>query len=272
MSIFKICKHCGSRFEITDKDLEFYEKVSPIFDSPYPSDSPPQWGGIKGGAKDLWNWKVKHLIPSPTLCPDCRLQRRLLWRNERSLYKRKCDATGENIISIYSPDKDYKVYNNEFWWSDKWDALNYSRDYDFSKTFFEQFNVLLIDVPHSNLFITWVSENSPYINCAWWNTWAKNCYLIFNSWNCEDSSYLHWTIWCKNSYDCYFSNQVENCYELTNCFNCYKLFFSENTYNCSESYFLKNCEGCNNCIWCINLKNKKYCIFNKQYSKEEFLS
>jgi hypothetical protein len=27
----KICKHCNSSFEITDKDLEFYEKVSPTF-------------------------------------------------------------------------------------------------------------------------------------------------------------------------------------------------------------------------------------------------
>jgi hypothetical protein len=27
----KICKHCDSSFEITDKDLDFYEKVSPVF-------------------------------------------------------------------------------------------------------------------------------------------------------------------------------------------------------------------------------------------------
>jgi hypothetical protein len=27
----KICKHCKSSFEITDKDLEFYEKISPSF-------------------------------------------------------------------------------------------------------------------------------------------------------------------------------------------------------------------------------------------------
>ena len=27
----KNCKHCESKFEITDKDLEFYEKVSPVF-------------------------------------------------------------------------------------------------------------------------------------------------------------------------------------------------------------------------------------------------
>jgi hypothetical protein len=29
----KTCKHCNSNFEITDKDLEFYEKISPVFTS-----------------------------------------------------------------------------------------------------------------------------------------------------------------------------------------------------------------------------------------------
>jgi hypothetical protein len=28
----KVCKHCDSSFEITDKDMEFYEKISPVFD------------------------------------------------------------------------------------------------------------------------------------------------------------------------------------------------------------------------------------------------
>ena len=30
----KKCKHCGGSFDITDKDLLFYEKVSPSFPSP----------------------------------------------------------------------------------------------------------------------------------------------------------------------------------------------------------------------------------------------
>gem|GEM_PF-1053281 len=30
----KTCKNCKAKFEITDNDLEFYEKVSPVFSSP----------------------------------------------------------------------------------------------------------------------------------------------------------------------------------------------------------------------------------------------
>jgi hypothetical protein len=39
----KVCKQCNLKFEITDKDLEFYEKVSPIF--PRPPLTPPYKGG-----------------------------------------------------------------------------------------------------------------------------------------------------------------------------------------------------------------------------------
>ena len=81
----KVCKKCSSNFDITDFDLEFYKKVSPKF-----------------------NWE-KFQIPAPTFCPDCRQQRRLSFRNERNLYKRKCDATEKEIISIYSPDKKYLI-------------------------------------------------------------------------------------------------------------------------------------------------------------------
>jgi hypothetical protein len=73
----KICKHCQSSFEITDKDLELYDKISPSFPSP---------DSLVSGLKKIQ-------IPSPTLCPDCRQQRRLSFRNERNLYRRKCDAT-----------------------------------------------------------------------------------------------------------------------------------------------------------------------------------
>jgi len=116
----KTCKHCGASFDITDKDMEFYEKVSPVFTNFNPGVS-----FLTPGLKLLESGKIKYLIPSPTLCPDCRQQRRLTFRNERKLYKRKCDFSGKDIISIYSPDKPYKVYEMDFWLSDKWDALNY---------------------------------------------------------------------------------------------------------------------------------------------------
>ena len=92
----KVCKKCNTSFEITDKDLEFYEKISPIFD-----------------------WK-KYLIPSPTLCPDCRQQRRLAFLNQVSLYKNKCLECWKDIISRFSVKSWKKNFCNECWSKEDW--------------------------------------------------------------------------------------------------------------------------------------------------------
>lgn len=139
----KNCVLCQSEFSITDKDLEFYKKVSPKFK----------------------NSDINTEIPTPTHCPTCRQRRRLAFRNERKLYTRKCDATGKNIISIYSPDKPYKVYDQKLWWSDKRDALDYGRSFDFNRSFSEQFQELMKEVPKMNLSIE-IQENSEYANYA----------------------------------------------------------------------------------------------------------
>jgi hypothetical protein len=70
----------GEPFAIFQSDLDFYEKVSPIY----------------GGKK--------YLLPTPTLCPEERWRRRLLFKNERALFKNTCALTGKPIISIHAPD------------------------------------------------------------------------------------------------------------------------------------------------------------------------
>ena len=236
----KTCKHCNSNFEITDKDLEFYDKFSPIF-----------------------NWK-KYQIPTPTLCPDCRQQRRLSFRNERNLYKRKCDATGKNIISIYSPDKEIKVYEQSFWWSDNWNPLDYGIDFDFSKSFFEQFSNLLKKVPQQN--VVWDNnENSSYCNLVADN---KNCYLISESSNNEYCYYGYWLQKCKYCIDSGFMHECDYCYESENCYNCYNSSYLFNCKNCTDSFFMEDCIWCKKCLWCVNLVDKKYYIFNKKYESE----
>jgi hypothetical protein len=239
----KSCKLCQASFDITDKDLEFYEKVSPTF------------------------WWKKYIIPSPTLCPICREQRRFSARNERHLYKRKCDGTGNDILSIYSPDKKCTVYASDYWWSDAWDPLTYGRDFDFSRPFFEQFHELVLQVPLLNLL--WANNhNSEYINLT---ADCKNCYIVMESSNDEDCYYGYWLQQSKNCCDCSFIHQCENSYEIQNCFNCYNLLYSNNCEDCSDSWYINDCKGCKNCFFCVNLVNQEYCILNKQYSKEEYM-
>ncbi|MDD5769471.1 MAG: hypothetical protein PHE25_00740 [Candidatus Gracilibacteria bacterium] len=243
----KTCKQCNSSFEITDRDLEFYEKVSPSF----------------GGKK--------YNISSPTLCPDCRQQRRLSFRNERNLYKRKCDSCSLECISMYSQDKkDYKIYCQDCWWNDNWDPLEYGKDFNFEKGFFEQFGNLTKEVPKVCLTNTYkANENSQYVNYI---INAKNSYLCFGGGVIENVYYSNFSLRCNDCLDIYSCDNCENCYESSNCRNCYKTFYSANSNNCENCYFLENCEGCSHCIGCKNISNKKYYVFNKQVDKEEFES
>ncbi len=238
----KNCKKCLENFEITNEDLEFYKKISPKFDG-----------------------KVFE-IPSPTLCPECRQQRRLSFRNERNLYKRKCDATWESIVSIYSPDKELKIYSSDFWWSDKWDALDYWIEFDFSKTFFEQFKNLQLEVPRISLF-SQRTIDSQYTNQSYDN---KECYMSYAIWNCDRVFYSNSTTFTNVSIDVSYTKNSEKLYECNDCNNCFNSKFSSYSNNIRNSIFCLNCDNCSYCIWCVGLNNKDYCIFNKQYSKDEY--
>ena len=229
----KQCKQCQSSFEITNADRDFYEKVD---------------------------------VPEPTLCPNCRARRRLSWRNERHLYITKSALSGKRVLSIISPDKPYKVYDSKEWWSDDFNPLDYGRDFDFSRPFFEQFNDLLKEVPHMNL------TESNNENCGYCHLTAncKHCYMINESSNNEDCIYGYWLQKCIGCTDSSFSHDCRYCYEIDNCYNCYNLKWSSDCRGSSDSYFLKNCIGCKNCFGCINLHQKDYCIYNEQKSKEEY--
>jgi hypothetical protein len=42
--------------------------------------------------------------------------------------------------------------------------------------------------------------------------------------------------------------------------------------NSHDITYCDNCHACQDCFGCIGLRNKKYCIFNKQYEKESYLA
>lgn len=229
------CKQCNQSFDITDWDRQFYAKMD---------------------------------VPEPIFCPNCRQQRRLSYANQINLYKRKCDATGEDVISHYHKDSPLKVFKQDYWMSDKHEGLDYGRDFDFNRPFFEQWRELADDVPRPALYgALMFNENSEYVNYAGYN---KNCYMIFDSdynWDCYYSLGLNKS---KSCADCFRSKECELCYECIDCYQSYKLFYSQDSDNCSNSAFLKNCIGCKHCFMCSNLKNKEYYIFNQKFDKEKY--
>ncbi len=238
------CRHCKQQFNVAEDDLAFLDRISPTFAG------------------------TKFPIPPPTLCPQCRQQRRLTFNNERSLYQRVCDQSGEKMISIYSPGKRNKVYNMPYWWSKEWDALDFGRDFDFTRPFFEQFGELLRDVPHPSLQTNYLlDENSEYTNFAGSD---KNCYLIFHADYNRDCYYGYGVKKCESCVDIYNVFDSELCYECIDCRNCYNLRYSQNCESSYESAFLHSCIGCKNCFCCMNLHQKEFCVFNEQLSPTDY--
>ncbi|MCX6733089.1 MAG: hypothetical protein NTV98_06135, partial [Candidatus Roizmanbacteria bacterium] len=208
--------------------------------------------------------KIK--VPAPTFCPDCRIVRRMTWRNERTLYKRKCDATGKDIITMFSPEQPVVVYERDYWWSDKWDQLSSGKDYDFAKPFFQQFKELFEKAPLPNL------ANSNSINSEYGNHNAdvKNCYLVYASYKNEDLAYCYGMVDCKNSYDVYLGMNFEQCYDDTLGGGMNRVLFSYDSDESVNCAFLHACKNMIDSLGCINLRNKSNCIFNQQYTKEEY--
>ncbi|TSC80472.1 MAG: Uncharacterized protein G01um101425_126 [Candidatus Peregrinibacteria bacterium Gr01-1014_25] len=236
------CKQCSAAFEVTSGDRTFLENVSPVFQG------------------------KKEIILPPTLCPDCRTQRRLLFRNDLTLYHRKSDLTGKQIVSMYAPDKPYTVYDQDEWWSDQWDERSYGRPFDFSRTFAEQFADLNNVVPHMSLFTT-NAENSYYTNHS---LNARNTYLIAGATDIEDSLYGRFVISCSNVVDALSLYSCQWSYESVACQGCYECFYALYSYNCSNCLMVEDCQNCKNCCLCFGLKGQEYCFLNERLGKEEY--
>ncbi len=237
-----VCLECNKNFLIRKEEIEFIKKVSPVLDS------------------------ISYQLPLPKLCPNCRQKSRLAFRNEFSFYKRKCDFSGKNLISVYSPDSTYQVYDQNVWWSDQYDPLSYGQPFDFSKTFFEQFAELNLRVPKVAIQNS-KSENSEYTNYSSEN---KNCYMVVGGLGAED---------CYYSYRIFYSKDSVDCFDVYKCELCKDCIQSENLYSCLNCEYCQNssnltlcayCYSCRDCFGCVNLHNSQYCIYNQQLSKEEY--
>lgn len=215
-----------------------------------------------------FDFYVKIKVPPPTFCPDCRRQRRLAFRNTHSLYKRIDSHNGQEILSIYSPDKNLVVYDQKYWWTDGWDPMSYARDYEFSRPFFEQWRDFRDTFPLQSL------SNSKAVNSDYCNVAEENydCYLLTACYRNERTMYADSITYIKDSMDLHVVHKSEFCYEDVNCSESYKLFYSEDSHSCTDCYFLYDCKGCTNCFMSTNLRNKSYCFFNQQLSKEDYIA
>jgi len=229
----QICKTCNKEFKIRDEDLVFYEQVK---------------------------------TAPPLYCPECRMARRLVFRNERTFYKRPCDLCKKDMITVYAPESPYTVYCHDCWWSDDWDPKSFAMDCDLNKTFFEQFKELITKVPRLGLMVL-NNLRSEYTNGSAEN---KDCYLIFAADYNENCLYSRLLQRDKECVDCAFVHESELCYECIDSRECFKCMFCEQCQSSTDLLFCYNMRNSNNCIFCTNGRNMSNAILNVKYNKEEY--
>jgi len=236
------CEACSQSFELPQGYLDLLARIAPTI----------------GGRR--------FAVPPPRRCPECRYQHRILHRNEWNLYRRACDATGKQIVSIYSPDKPFKVHAQDYWWSARVDGRAHGREFDFGRPFFEQFAELQLAVPRLAIANT-ASENSEYTNQASFN---KDCYLCACCSHDEGCQYGCWVQNCVQCLDCYAIEKSEQCYECMSSSNLYRCAYVTDSENCSDAWFCTDCKGCTSVFGCQGLRDKTCCFFNKQMPAQEW--
>jgi len=139
------------------------------------------------------------------------------WPSIGKWYKRKCDFSGETIVTNYPNSSDFPVYKSHYFESDDWERK--SLEIDFQSPFFPQLKSLqsLIPRPHM-LGIN--NKNCDYCDDAWS---CKSCYLSISMLECENLFYSYRNIRCNNSSDLVFCFDSDQCYHLVNSTNCFKI-------------------------------------------------
>ncbi len=232
------CRECQNNFDIVAEDIEFYKKFK---------------------------------VPAPTLCPQCRMQRRLAHRVILPIfYKKTCSAPGhqEKIISFYSEKNPIKIYDDKYYISDQWEASNYQKKYQDNQNFFQQFHNFKLSIPHQAS-----SRDLNSINCDYTVSGnnSKDCYYSATT---IDSEHVNFSVITVNSKFCYDVADVdnsENCYDSIYLNNCYQVKYSRESSHCLNSAFLFDCRDCSDCFMSSNLRHKKYYFYNQQLSKETYL-
>jgi hypothetical protein len=199
------------------------------------------------------------------LCVDCAWKELLsFWPSIGKWYKRKCDFSWETIVTMYPENARFPVYKHKYFEADGWKIPE--MEIDFSKSFFEQLKNLQEKTPRPH--ILWLNhENCDYCDDVWS---SRNCYLSLSMLNCESVFYSYRIIDCSHCSDIVYCHFMENCHDMTLSSHCYKVFYGFNVKNSSESLFLYDCRNVKNCFMCWNLRDKEYCILNKQHTKEEY--
>jgi hypothetical protein len=102
---------------------------------------------------------------------------------------------------------------------------------------------------------------------------TKNCQSCFEVFGGAKDCGNIWLAYSEVSdcYDCdHFGKNSQDSYHSSTIYPGNKVLFSRFIFESHDISYSYNCHNSSNLFGCVGLRNKSYCIFNKQYSKEEY--
>ena len=205
----------------------------------------------------------------------------------RALFSRECfdcidtilSSDCRNCMNIFGcaelRNQQYRIFNKRVTKEEYQDFLknNPLTSYKKLSALREKAQEVWLSVPHRDAFIVKCTDCS--------GNFINESRRAKNAWNAER---------VEDSKNLYIVGYVKDCYDLTSFGGCelvYEGAHSGGLYNSkfvlynmggdvfkpSGASYLEYCYSAitsNNCFGCANLRNKEYCILNKQYTKEEY--
>jgi len=225
------------------------------------------------------NFLSEQGYPLPIECSYCRQDRRISLRASRNLVKDKCANCHQDIIvsdnylkfkfKLFC-DQCYKQYNSNHdnIITDLSKRKDLSQDQIFNNfdSFYQEYLRLLTTFPRL------YTSSTHSVNCVngQYNVNCKNLLSSFDNFDSQDSAYINSCYLINDSIDCDYSYESSNSYnsvDLDKCSNCAFINYGDHLTDC---YYCYVCSRSHHLFGCIYLTDKAYCIFNRQYSKEEY--
>lgn len=100
---------------------------------------------------------------------------------------------------------------------------------------------------------------------------CRNCTDCYDTNDSEDCKYVNVGVNVKDIYDCsnmYLKPELN--YQVLGTIETYNVIFSLYIFHSQNVAYSEFCFNSSNLFGCSGLRKKKYCIFNKQYTKEEY--
>ena len=209
-------------------------------------------------------------VPPPNFCPTCRRIKRQSFMGFAQLFKRKCDAPlhDEFMISVFSPECPFPVIDYKYFTFDEFDPFSFGKNYEDLISPLEQLFSLRKVFPMPSFLNRDPScVNSDYSNGG---RDSKNCYYTSGCYTVENAWYSNMLVKSKEIMDCRVVKNSDHVYSSLYSDHLYKCYFIYFSSGCTDSMYLFDCRNCTDCFGCVNLRNAKYCIWNQQYTKEDY--